>query len=441
MIIFEDNDIVLEKLNNNCLRRISKRSGIKTKIDCYEFIDKNYNKHILQLNKNVIKDITDRLKNGDSYSQSFVFTELNKDEDQLAKELNASNKTKTEHEFTSTGMKFQYHQDSLDSLKKKTGKSVVSAHVSPTGKCQLRCEWCSVTYRKVHNDIPLETIIDCLEKLQSRGLKAVILSGGGESTAYPQWSELVSWIIDHDLEVAMITNGLFPKNINLDLLQYFKWIRISVNLFKNWFDLIHIPQNKIGSNTVIGASFVYSSTEGLPVLGKDNNPLTQIKKWADKYPELKYIRCTPNCLLPNKELLQQHLALKNAMEKLNDSRFFHQRKVHGKPNYHACYQSYIRPFISEETNIQTGKPGTIYPCDSCVVVDHHMRFHEKYQLCAPEDILDYLDGKIKPNFDPTIDCKGCLFKRNIDLLGDYIEKDTNRFDEVGDFVPEHINFV
>ena len=109
--------------------------------------------------------------------------------------------------------------------------------------------------------------------------------------------------------------------------------------------------------------------------------------------------------------------------------FFHQYKIHGAPNSSVCHQAYFRPYLSEEPNHETGRPGTVYPCDSVVLNDGYEHFAKEYQLCAPEDILDFLDGKIKAKFDPRERCKGCVFTENVDMLDNFKNNKLDLFDQ------------
>jgi hypothetical protein len=103
--------------------------------------------------------------------------------------------------------------------------------------------------------------------------------------------------------------------------------------------------------------------------------------------------------------------------------------VHGAPKCDTCHQSYFRPYLSEEPFHATGKPGTVFPCDSVVLNDSYQHFAEEYQLCAPGDILKYLDKEIKPRFDPRERCKGCVFTNNVNMLDDWKSGSVDRFSE------------
>jgi len=143
----------------------------------------------------------------------------------------------------------------------------------------------------------------------------------------------------------------------------------------------------------------------------------------------QYIRMLPNCLLEQENLIRQHKSLDNVLSQIDDKRFFHQYKIHGAPKSHVCHQSYFRPYLSEEIDKITGLPGTVYPCDSVVLNDNYEHFAEEYQLCHASEILEYLDKTIKPKFDPTERCKGCVFTDNVNMLDDFINNKIDRFDE------------
>ena len=59
--------------------------------------------------------------------------------------------TDAEHRFTSTGIKFWKHPDAMRSYRESTGRSVISTHISPEGRCNLTCDYCSVSHRSFHN--------------------------------------------------------------------------------------------------------------------------------------------------------------------------------------------------------------------------------------------------------------------------------------------------
>ena len=378
-----------------------------------------------------------RIANGENYSDCFIFRNTDKDEFVLPE------KSPEEHKFTSTGIKFWRHQDQMLNYKfPGSNNSVISTHISPEGACNLKCPYCSVTYRDTHSRLDMDTIKDYVLKLKERGLKAVILTGGGEPTAYKHFNDLVRWLKGQDLSVALITNGTLTKRVDDDVWKMFSWIRVSINIFVGWEYSIGLPLEKLDlDKTIVGCSFVYT-TEHESKTENITNSVEMFKKVAfvaDRC-DAKYIRVLPNCLLSQDNLLEQHRTLEEVLEKVADRRFFHQFKVHGAPKSAVCHQSYFRPYLSEEIHKETGKPGTVYPCDSVVLNDSYQHFAEKYQLCHASDILDYIDKKTVQKFDCREDCKGCVFTENVNMLDDWIHGKVDRFSEFKTPL-EHEEFV
>lgn len=301
--------------------------------------------------------------------------------------------------FTSTGDKFWCHSEQMKSYRESTGHSIVSTHISPEGSCNLNCQYCSVKKRKKHYRIELDVIKDYIDKLITRGLKATIITGGGEPTLYPQINELVDFLLSRNLSIALITNGtLFDR---VERLNEFSWIRVSINREA----IIKIPKLE---GPVLGFSLIYNDELA--------SYLEKIAFFA-KHHDAKYIRVLPDCLLFGEEILEKHRQIREVLDEVNDPIYFHQFKIHGSPKSDVCHQSFFRPYLSEVDG------GTVYPCDSLVLnEDAEEHFHETYQICKASEILDFLDGKIKMKFKPIEKCKGCVFTSNVEMLEIWKEK-------------------
>lgn len=422
------------------LHRYSSRGKVSNLIENYEFIDSGFKSTLLPLTLEKAHQILDRVENGDPYSSVYIFYEA----EPIESGVFEKEKSLQEHQYTSTGIKFWRHQEQMWSYKKGEGNTVISTHISPEGACNLKCPYCSVTYRDTHSRIDLDVIKDYVEKLQSRGLKAVILTGGGEPTSYKYFNELVQWLkYDRDLSVALITNGTLAKRIEKKTLKAFSWIRVSINLFDRWESRIgdNLDVSELDPECIVGCSMVYT-VEHEATAEVHTSRVEMLKKVAKIADRLgaRYVRLLPNCLLEQSHLISQHKALDHTLEELGDDRFFHQYKVHGAPRATVCHQSYFRPYLSEEPWHEDGVPGTVYPCDSVVLNDSYQYFAEEYQLCKPGDILEYLDRVIKARFDPTERCKGCVFTENVDMLEDWKEGKIDLFNDYSEPI-EHEEFV
>lgn len=331
-----------------------------------------------------------------------------------------------EHRFTSTGIKFWRHRPQMEAYRRGEGATVVSTHVAPTGACNLKCPYCSTTYRESSASIPLGRIMHYVSLLKTRGLKAVILTGGGEPTSYRLFDELVKWLhYDARVRVALITNGTMARRVNAAVWPLFDWIRVSVNFFEGWESKIDLwgAGRRAPPGLVVGCSVVYTPKHET---GADDwlDRFRSVSKLADRL-GAKYVRVLPNCLLVEKDLEAEHDRLDRILSSVGDARFFHQWKLHAAPDEQRCHQAHFRPYLSEEPFREDGIPGSVYPCDSVVLNsptpkdEGYAKFTAKYQICRPEDVLDFLDGKIGQPFLPRVDCAGCVFTHNVEMLGEW----------------------
>jgi len=384
----------------------------------YTFIDKNGNSTTKRIDKNIGQKIIKNALKDDNISSALMIVQGGKINKEKNKAINFEDKSQSEYLFTSTGDKFIYHKKSLDAFRNNTGKSIISTHISPEGTCNLRCPYCSVAYRNsIGNRIELGVIKKYINQLKKYGLKAVILTGGGEPTLYPQINELIEFLHDKaKLELAMITNGTMLHKINPQNRTKFKWLRVSVNLFDGWENKINIPKEFINSKTTIGFSHIYTLEHNYGDQKIDyKKVLAKIIKLMDKF-NAQYLRLLPNCLIKGDKFNYQHKGIDKLIASFKDKRIFHQLKIHQAPDFKLCYQSYFRPYLSEEKNPWDNKPGTVFPCDSIVLNSSVKKFLDKYAVCVPKKIGEYLDKKIKQRFKPAVDCQGCVFVRNNKII-------------------------
>lgn len=428
---------ILRELDGRILvKRFAARGKVMNIVDRYERASSDGSLVSAPFDMQSADSVVDSLLSGRPWSDSLIIG--------MASTLKPIEWTRSteEHRYTSTGIKFWRHREAMESYRAGGGRSVISTHISPEGACNLRCSFCSVTYRDTHSRISFDRIQRYVADLTSRGLKAVILTGGGEPTLYPQFNELVQWIKAGGLSVALITNGTTADRIHPKTWKCFSWVRVSINVFDGWRDRISVPRAQLRDDCVVGSSFVYSVeheavSEAVPIDRVDL--FRQVAEVATKC-GAEYVRVLPNCLLPQDRLIQEHHALRIDIDRLGDRRFFQQYKTHAAPGASVCHQAYFRPYLSEEPWHVDGEPGTVYPCDSVVLNDSIAHFGKEYQICKPENVLDFMDGKIAQRFDPRKNCSGCVFTGNVNQLSDWKENGTERFEEFMDSLV-HEEFV
>ena len=328
-----------------------------------------------------------------------------------------------EHRFTSTGIKFWRHRPQMEAYRTGKPATVISTHISPTSYCNLHCSYCSVSKRTSHNQISFEVIQDYVIKLKSCGLKAVILTGGGEPLSYPMINELIIWLREVcGLHIGLITNGTLSGRMDKRAWKALSWLRLSLNNIPNFLDRTYIPTKDMSDDCVLGASIIFAGKN------KRWDWLEKTKDLVEKL-NLQYVRLLPDCMLPQDELKIAHRNVACVCQWFHDARYFHQRKNHRAPKSEVCHQAYFRPYLSEEISITSGQPGSVYPCDSLVLNDAVSRFASKFQLCAAGDVLKFLNGGVLPKFYPCDDCTGCVFADNVDMLGAWKQGKLDRFAE------------
>lgn len=314
--------------------------------------------------------------------------------------------------YTSTGKKFWCWPEQMKAYYQDLPGTVISTHISPEGYCNLNCPYCSVSKRTQHGRIPFDTIKTYVLKLKQYGLKAVILTGGGEPLLYPEIDELMMWLKHNKMKIGLITNGTMSKCLTDYSWGKLAWVRVSLSVFGGRKNEVSLPLEALAKDCVVGCSFVYTG-ERKATFG----PVSQI---ADRL-GADYIRLLPNCLLPRLELELMHRKLARLIVQLQtrDRRYFHQWKQHRAPNTAICHQSHFRPYLSEEPYWENDLCGSVYPCDSVVLNDAVRKFKKKFQLCYASDVDKFLKGEMKPKFDPRKDCKGCVFTDTVEMLGQW----------------------
>jgi len=407
------------------IHRYATRGSVHNVVENYDFIRPDGRSELKPLDEQTARKILGRIVGGDPYPSAFIV------EDNASDPVLDMTRTEAEHRWTSTGIKFWRHAEQMMAYRNGDGNTVVSSHVSPEGACSLRCPYCSVTYRDTHSRIDLPVIEKYVTDLQSRGLKAIILTGGGEPTIYPKFNELVQWLkYERGLSVALITNGTQANRIADKTWKAFSWVRVSINVFDGWEEKIKIPYTILDKDCVVGCSMVYTS-EHQSTTEKFTGRMDILRRAAKVADNVgaSYCRIQPNCILDKRALMLQHRALDYDLQELGDKRFFHQHKEHTTPKAHVCHQAHFRPYLSEEKFMGTGQPGTVLPCDSVCLVDSYQFFAQEYHICHASQVLDFLDGKLKMRFDPAKRCSGCVFQKSVDMLDDWKSSGADRFKE------------
>ena len=144
----------------------------------------------------------------------------------------------------------EYHNGkSLEEMLESAPASApVSINLDLTTACNYRCGHC-VDMDILNTGIRFDhkKLVDGLNQLIDKGLKSVIIIGGGEPTAYPEFEEIVRHLKHRGIKIGVVTNGSFMNKILAvsDVLTKGDWVRLSLDSASNdTFTAMHKPVSK-----------------------------------------------------------------------------------------------------------------------------------------------------------------------------------------------------
>lgn len=269
--------------------------------------------------------------------------------------------------FTSTGLKLLHH--GIDHM--------VSCHISPTSRCNLKCEFCSVANRE-HHELTRGQIVQYMDTCGSLGCKAIILTGGGEPLCYPDIQWLVDWLTSSGYAIGLITNGTMCDRLPAGAWEAFDWVRVSYTGHE-----LNLPEMK---GPTLGFSVVNPTPETLRAAEQ-----VAFTHGAD------YLRVVPDCR-PGRE--QQGCVP-------SWSRTFIQPKEPRCPQVDVCHQAFLRPYLHES--------GMVYPCDSVTLHEDRQVFDEKYAWCDLNS-LERMCRERRFPFKPRELCTRCVFADTVEMV-------------------------
>ena len=149
--------------------------------------------------------------------------------------------------------------------------SPISINLDLTTACNYRCDhcidWDILNSGVKHDDKALR---DSLAEMAQRGLKSVILIGGGEPTVHPRFADMVRYLKqDLHMQVAVVSNGGRNDRIH-EVAECFTagdWVRLSLDSgSEETFQAMHKPRQAITLDEIC---------EWVPKI-KDKNPQLQM---------------------------------------------------------------------------------------------------------------------------------------------------------------------
>jgi len=122
----------------------------------------------------------------------------------------------------------------------------LSINLDLTTACNYRCDHC-VDLDILNTGIRFEhdKLLASLELMAQKGLRSVIVIGGGEPTLYPKFAETIRFMKSLKLQVSIVSNGTGNKKIAeiADCMDSQDWVRLSLDSGSNpTFQAMHNPR-------------------------------------------------------------------------------------------------------------------------------------------------------------------------------------------------------
>lgn len=131
----------------------------------------------------------------------------------------------------------------------------ISINLDLTTACNFQCPHCiDMDIINTGKMLDLGYIKGLITDWAERGLKSVILIGGGEPTLYPYFPEVVRFLKGLSLQVGIVTNGTFLKKVEeiCELLQSKDWLRLSLDAGTNeTFQKLHRPRGRANLDEIM----------------------------------------------------------------------------------------------------------------------------------------------------------------------------------------------
>jgi len=350
-----------------------------------------------------------------------------------------------------------YHP--LNILKLRNNEQPYPVHVQLiiSDFCNQNCNFCA--YRtegyqsnelfKIYNNgvinnnprrmIPLSKLNEIIADCKTMGVKAIQITGGGEPTVHPDFDQVISTILDADIDVSVVTNGLLMTEKRAALLSQCSWVRVSIDsacsdtyakirrVKQEEFEIVKRNVKRLSNianrKAYVGIGYtithdnyreIYDGCKLAKSLGVDNIRISAVFQ-NDNH---KYFEDMESEILDNL----------NRSEELNDDAFrvFNNFKSRyndleqGRPDYHKCHYMHFTTYIGGDQNV--------YVC--CV-----NSYNERGLIGSIVDksFKELWDSQLKQDLFNNYDankCDRCMFN------------DKNRFIESLVQIPKsHANFV
>ena len=146
-------------------------------------------------------------------------------------------------------LKVFHHQDHIDQLKNNQQPTPLQVMLIISDLCNQDCGFCAYRWSGYssnqlftvnselasfgHNNpkrmLPYKKVVEILDDCVEMGVRAIQLTGGGEPTVHPDHTKIFQDVLDRELDLGLVTNGVNLSDEDMEVLLKAKWVRFSVD--------------------------------------------------------------------------------------------------------------------------------------------------------------------------------------------------------------------
>jgi len=324
--------------------------------------------------------------------------------------------------------KIIHHIDALKS------RHPVSCHWFITHKCNHNCPRCAndkklrQDYFNRNDEWDFDRACSVAKEMRDYGMKAIGISGG-EPLVYSRFDDLIAVMLELGYDLGIISNGRNLKEVNLDQLKQFKWLRFSIaGMTDKTYIPLHGHNNKPDIWSII--------SDCLPKLKSDKNivgtsfliqpenyfEIPDFAIWAKDvgFDTCRFTACwTPDGDPYPEDMKSEIRELIKTAQRLSDDSFevysFAERMdIKPEKKYTHCYYADVNAFLSAN--------GKLFHC--CMIQNSALGYIGDLYKNTFSEIWE------KRNFVDVSKCPVCWFDKKNEFM-EYLMDDN----------PRHVNFI
>jgi len=127
------------------------------------------------------------------------------------------------------------HLDRLAMLEKEGYTYPILVDLDLTNNCNNKCPMCIssvIAPNRSMITMPFETAKDIILQLKEINVRAITFAGGGDPTCHPNLAEIIRFVKQNGMDVALFSNGYYLTEEMIDaIVDCCTWVRISLDGF------------------------------------------------------------------------------------------------------------------------------------------------------------------------------------------------------------------